>query len=135
MKKLDFLKVSFIIRTDRIHNDESAIYMMLFLDGKRAYIATGQKVRLSEWDEKSGRFIGNNAKGNTINEFLDRMRMDVIRIYNEMRSRLEDITVDELRKSLKGGQEKRSKTLVDVCKIYNSSFEKLIGIEIGRNHI
>jgi hypothetical protein len=24
MKKLDFLKVSFIIRTDRIHNDESA---------------------------------------------------------------------------------------------------------------
>jgi hypothetical protein len=83
------------------------VYMMLFLDGKRAYIATGQKVKLSEWDEKSGRFIGNNAKGNTINEFLDRMRMDVIRIYNEMRSKLEDITVDELRKSLKGGQGKK----------------------------
>ncbi len=131
MKKLDFLKVSFIIRTDRIHNDESAIYMMLFLDGKRAYISTGHKVQLSDWDSSNGKFIGGSAKIRTMNEFLDRMRMDVIRIYNEMNSRQEDITVDELRNALKGENERKSKTLIEVCKLYNSSLEKLVGIEIG----
>lgn len=133
MKKLDFLKVSFIIRTDRIQNNESPVYMMLFLEGKRAYIATGQKVKISEWDEKNGRFIGNNLKVNTINEFLDRMKYDVIRIYNELKSKDDDITVDILRSRLKGSEVKSEKSLIEVCVIYNSNTEKLVGIEIEKD--
>lgn len=133
MKKLDFLKVSFIIRTDRIQNNESPVYMMLFLEGRRAYIATGQKVKISEWDDKNGRFIGNNLKVNTINEFLDRMKYDVIRIYNELKSKDDDITVDILRSRLKGSEVKSEKSLIEVCVIYNSNTEKLVGIEIEKD--
>jgi integrase len=133
MKKLDFLKVSFIIRTDRIQNNESPVYMMLFLDGRRAYIATGQKVSLKNWDEKNGRFSGNNSNINAMNEFIDRMKYDVIRIYNELKSKDSDITVDVLRQRLKGNGEKKSKTLVEVCQIYNNNFEKLIDIEIKKD--
>ncbi|MBK9563675.1 MAG: site-specific integrase [Saprospiraceae bacterium] len=131
MKKFDLLKVSFIVRSDKKQSGVSPVLMMLSIDGRRAYISTGHKVQVSDWDSSNGKFIGGSAKIRTLNEFLDRMRMDVIRIYNEMNSRLEDITVDELRKALKGENERRSKTLVEVCKIYNSSFEKLVGIEIG----
>lgn len=131
MKKFDLLKVSFIVRSDKKQSGVSPVLMMLSIDGRRAYISTGHKVQVSDWDSSNGKFIGGSAKIRTLNEFLDRMRMDVIRIYNEMNSRLEDITVDELRKALKGENERRSKTLVEVCKLYNSSFEKLVGIEIG----
>ncbi|MBP6446508.1 MAG: tyrosine-type recombinase/integrase [Saprospiraceae bacterium] len=131
MKKFDLLKVSFIVRSDKKQSGVSPVLMMLSIDGRRAYISTGHKVQVSDWDSSNGKFIGGSAKIRTLNEFLDRMRMDVIRIYNEMNSKLEDITVDELRKALKGENERRSKTLVEVCKLYNSSFEKLIGIEIG----
>ncbi len=133
MKKLDFLKVSFIIRTDRIQNNESPVYMMLFLDGRRAYIATGQKVSLKNWDEKNGRFSDNNSNINAMNEFIDRMKYDVIRIYNELKSKDSDITVDVLRQRLKGDGEKKSKTLLEVCQIYNNNFEKLIDIEIKKD--
>ncbi|MEY3422826.1 MAG: hypothetical protein RIR48_3155 [Bacteroidota bacterium] len=133
MKKLDFLKVSFIIRTDRIQNGEAPVYMMLFLEGRRAYIATGQKVKTSEWDEKNGRFIGNNSKGNTINEFLDRMKYDVIRIYNELKSKDDVITIDILRSRLKGSEVKREKSLIEVCVINNSNTEKLVGVEIQKD--
>ncbi|MBK8516681.1 MAG: site-specific integrase [Saprospiraceae bacterium] len=34
-------------------------------------------------------------------------------------------------KRLKGENDKKGKTLMQVCKLYNSSFEKLVGIEIG----
>jgi site-specific recombinase XerD len=131
MKKFDLLKVSFIVRSDKKQSGVSPVLMMLSIDGRRAYISTGHKVQVSDWDSSNGKFIGGSAKIRTLNEFLDRMRMDVIRIYNEMNSRLEDITVDELRKALKGENERKSKTLVEVCKLYNSSFEKLVGIEIG----
>ena len=131
MKKFDLLKVSFIVRSDKTQSGVSPVLMMLSIDGRRAYISTGHKVQVSDWDSSNGKFIGGSAKIRTLNEFLDRMRMDVIRIYNEMNSKLEDITVDELRKALKGENERRSKTLVEVCKLYNSSFEKLVGIEIG----
>jgi Arm DNA-binding domain len=97
MKKLDFLKVSFIIRTDRIQNGETPVYLMLFLEGGRAHIAIGQKVKTSEWDEKNDSFIGNNLKGNTAYEFLYRMKYGIIRIYNELKSKNDDITVDILR--------------------------------------
>ncbi|MBK7635915.1 MAG: hypothetical protein IPJ13_17750 [Saprospiraceae bacterium] len=102
-------------------------------EGRRAYIATGQKVKTSEWDEKNGRFIGNNSKGNTVNEFLDRMKYDVIRIYNELKSKDDDITVDILRSRLKGSEVKREKSLIEVCEIYNTNLEKLVGIEIEKD--
>ena len=131
MKKFDLLKVSFIVRSDKKQSGVSPVLMMLSIGGRRAYISTGHKVQLSDWDSSNGKFIGGSAKIRTLNEFLERMRMDVIRIYNEMNSRQEDITVDELRNALKGENERRSKTLLEVCKLYNSSFEKLVGIEIG----
>ncbi|MBK8516682.1 MAG: hypothetical protein IPL55_10490 [Saprospiraceae bacterium] len=98
MKKFDLLKVSFIVRSDKKQSGVSPVLMVLSLDGRRAYVTTGQKVEISKWDSYNGKFIGESAKIRTMNEFLDRMRMDVIRIYNEMNSRLEDITVDEIRK-------------------------------------
>lgn len=132
MKKLEFLKVSFIIRTDRIVNDESPVYMTLFLEGKRAYIATGLKAKVQEWDDKNGKFIGANSKVISLNEFLDRMKYDVIKIYNELKSKEEDVSVDLLRAKLKGNDSVREKHFIELCSLYNSSYSKLIGIEIQK---
>ena len=46
MKKLDFLKVTFMVRKDRIQNGQVPIYLQLFLDGKRTRISTDQTVDL-----------------------------------------------------------------------------------------
>ena len=97
------------------------------------YYQDRQKVSLKNWDEKNGRFSGNNSNINAMNEFIDRMKYDVIRIYNELKSKDSDITVDVLRQRLKGDGEKKSKTLLEVCQIYNNNFEKLIDIEIKKD--
>jgi integrase len=131
MKKLDFLKVSFMVRSDKKDSGVSPVLMMLFLEGRRAYISTGLVAEFKNWDSLYGRFIGDPSKVNTNNEFLERLKMDVLRIYNEMKSKEEDITVDILRKKLKGESDSKAKSLTECCHIYNSSFEKLVGIEIG----
>lgn len=131
MKKLDFLKVSFMVRSDKKESGMSPVLMMLFLEGRRAYVSTGLVAELKNWDSKYGRFVGDPSKVNTKNEFLERMKMDVLRIYNEMKSKDDDITVDILRQKLKGEADTKAKSLIECCQVYNSSFEKLVGIEIG----
>ncbi|HMR89157.1 MAG TPA: site-specific integrase [Saprospiraceae bacterium] len=132
MRKLEYLKISYILRKDRIQNDLAPVYLKLLLEGRKAYVSTGEKVRVSEWDERSGKFLGSTPLINSKNELLDRMRLEVINIYNELKAADKDITVDLLRSRLAVGETDNRKYLLECCQIYNSSFEKLVGIEIGK---
>lgn len=131
MRKLEYLKISYILRKDRIQNDLAPVYLKLLLVGRKAYVSTGEKVRVDEWDERSGKFLGSTPLINSKNELLDRMRLEVINIYNELKASDKDITVDVLRSRLATGETDVRKYLFECCQIYNSSFEKLVGIEIG----
>lgn len=63
---------------------------------------------------------------------LDRIGFEVINIYNGLKSRERDITVDVFRNLLSKGSNDTSKFLNECCEIYNSSIDKQIGIEIGK---
>ncbi|MBK9736318.1 MAG: phage integrase SAM-like domain-containing protein [Saprospiraceae bacterium] len=132
MKKLEYLKITFILRKDRIQDNLVPVYLKLLFEGRKAYISTGEKVQIPDWDELNGKFIGLSPLVNAKNMLLDQMRHDVICIYNELKAADKDITVDVLRVRLSGSQSDNRKYLLDSCKIYNSSFEKLVGIEIGK---
>lgn len=132
MKKLDFLKVTFMVRKDRIQNGNVPIYLQLFLDGKRTRISTDQTVDIKNWDEQLGRIKGNSALANSINEYLEKIKLDTIRIYNDYKLKEVDITVDMLRDKLTSKELDQRKKLLEVCDIFNSNAEKLIGIEIGK---
>lgn len=132
MKKLDFLKVSFNLRKDRIENGIGPIYLLLFLDGKRTKISINQTCHSDQWDEKNGRYLGNSAKASSFNEMLEKIRLDTIRVYNEMRHFESDITVDMLREKLTTTSVDRKKKLLEVCDIYNSNTKKLVGIEMNK---
>ncbi len=133
MKKLDFLKVSFILRKDRIENGIGPIYLLLFLDGKRTKISINQTCHSDQWDEKNGRYLGNSAKASSFNEMLEKIRLDTIRIFNEMKLFENDITVDMLREKLTTVSADRKKKLLEVCDIYNSNTKKLVGIEMNKD--
>lgn len=102
MKKLDFLKISFIIRKDRLQEGKAPIYLQLFLDSQRARISINQKIDVDLWDENFGRVKGNNAKANHLNEYLDKIKLDAMRAYNEKKLGDEDVSIELLRKILSG---------------------------------
>ncbi|MBK8052945.1 MAG: site-specific integrase [Saprospiraceae bacterium] len=133
MKKLDFLKISFVLRKDRIENGIGPIYLLLFLDGKRTKISINQTCSSDQWDEKNGRYQGNSAKATSFNEMLEKIRLDTIRVYNEMKHFETDITVDMLREKLTTTSIDRKKKLMEVCDIYNSNTKKLVGIEMNKD--
>ena len=132
MKKLDFLKVTFMVRKDRAQNGHVPIYLQLFLEGKRVRISTDQTVELKNWDEQLGRVKGNSAMANSLNEYLEKIKLDTLRIYNDYKIQDSDITVDMLKNKLTAKEIDTRKKLLEVCDIFNSNAEKLIGIEIGK---
>ncbi len=132
MQKLDPMNVKFIIRKNREIGGFVPIQMQVTLEGVRLFITTGQKIELEYWDVRSGRAIGKSQKIKVINEYLDKMRVDAYRVFNEMKSLGEEITPEDLRRNLTGRNEAKTKKLLEVCDIFNSNAEKLIGIEIGK---
>ncbi len=132
MQKIDLLNAKFIIRKNRIVSGMVPIQMQITIEGERVFISTGQKIELELWDLKSCRAIGKSNKVRVLNEYLDKMSVDVVKAFNELKSLNDDISAEMLRDKLTGKSIDRRKYLIECCQIYNSSFEKLVGIEIGK---
>ncbi|MBK9993644.1 MAG: hypothetical protein IPP01_06580 [Saprospiraceae bacterium] len=109
MQKLDPMNVKFIIRKNREIGGFVPIQMQVTLEGVRLFITTGQKIELEYWDVRSGRAIGKSQKIKVINEYLDKMRVDAYRVFNEMKSLGEEITPEDLRRNLTGRNEAKTK--------------------------
>lgn len=132
MKKLEFLKISFIIRKDRLIDGLAPIYLQLFLDSQRARISVNQKIEIEFWDDVYGRARGNSSKSILLNDYLAKIRLDVMRTYNELKLQEDELTVEMLRKKLSGTDEPKKKKLLEVAEIYNAQASKLIGIDISK---
>lgn len=135
MKKLEILKVSFILRSDKKSSGSSPIMMQLYLEGRRAYIGTGHRVNYEEWDATFGRVKGNSKKSNTINLHMDTMKMDVLQIFHNMKATQDDISVFEIRDRIMGKDDVSKKlgiTISELCDLHNKQYEGLVGIEIGK---
>jgi site-specific recombinase XerD len=133
MKKLDFLKITFIIRKDRLIDGQAPIYLQLFLDSQRVRISVNQKIAIELWDENHGRAKGNSEVIFSINNYLDKIRMDVMKIYNELKLQEDEISIELLRDKLFGNDEPKKKKLFELAKIYNSHTSKLIGIDLTKH--
>ncbi|MBK8519270.1 MAG: hypothetical protein IPL55_24180 [Saprospiraceae bacterium] len=77
--------------------------------------------------------LGNSGKSTSFNEMLEKIRLDTIRVFNEMKHFESDITVDMLREKLTTTSVDRKKKLLEVCDIYNSNTKKLVGIEMNKD--
>ena len=132
MQKIDLLNAKFIIRKNRIVSGMVPIQMQITIEGERVFITTGQKIDVELWDLKACRAIGKTNKVKVLNEYLDKMSVDVVKAFNELKSLNDDISAEMLRDKLTGKSIDRRKYLIECCQIYNSSFEKLVGIEIGK---
>ena len=132
MKKLEFLKVSFIIRKDRLTDGQAPIYLQLFLDSQRARISVNQKIEIELWDESQGRAIGKSQKVYFLNDMLDKTRIDVMKMYNDLKLQNDEISVEMLRDRICGAEEEKRKKLMEVADIFNAQASKLVGIEIGK---
>ena len=109
MKKLNFLKVTYFIRKDRLLDGEAPIYLRIFLEGQRIKISINKKIDIENWDDLHGRAKGSDKESIVLNNFLDKTRLNVLAAYNDLVLHNEDVTADRLRDKRSGSDEPKKK--------------------------
>lgn len=64
------------------------------MNGKRAEVATGEKINPERWNSSAGNVKENREDARTINRALDRIRLKIKDIYNVLLEEEQRITAD-----------------------------------------
>lgn len=101
------------------------ILVRITVQGKSVEINTGQKCYLWDWEQKSHRVIGRNAK--EINRLLDDIHCRLSRIYYQQTLYGEETSAQKIRDAFTGADKKRH-YLLSLFEIHNESVRKQVGI-------
>lgn len=107
---------------------EVPIYARVTVNGKRAEIATGEKISPERWSSKSGSVKGNREDARMINSTLDRINLKIKSIYNTLLEKEAYITSDLIKEIYLGKKEKEY-TLLEVFRQHNEQMRAQVGKE------
>jgi integrase len=122
------LFVSFILRKSRERNSGKApVYIRFTLDGRRVQLSTGVDVEVKKWDAKSQQCKGRSKEIEVLNGHLQRMKSDVLNIYNQLSALGVEFNVNDIKNRMLKVSSKSTPTgIVGVFEYYLSSmFEQL----------
>jgi len=107
---------------------EVPIYARITINGKRAEIATGEKINPDRWSTKSGNVKGNREDARTINAALDQIKVKIRGIYNLFVEEGKAVSAS-LIKDVYLGKKEKEYSVLEVFKYHNEQMHALVGKE------
>ena len=109
-------------------NGDTPIYARVTVNGKRAEIATGEKINPERWAIKSGSVKGNREDARTINSALDRMKLKIKDVYHTLAEEEKSFTADVV-KQIYLGKKQKERTVLEVFRQHNEQMRAQVGKE------
>ena len=69
--------IHFIIRADKVRDGKAPVYACVTVNRKRCYIALKQLVEVKSWDNVKGTLKGSREEFESINYYLQEVRMAI----------------------------------------------------------
>lgn len=102
------------------------IYMRITIDGKRAEFSISRKVHTDKWLTKGQAVLGKNPEANELNNYLSKVRSQLLKKHEELLHTEEVISALELRDAYLG-KGKNYKMLLEIFQEHNNRVDSLIG--------
>jgi site-specific recombinase XerD len=119
----------FWINKNKINkNGDAPIYARVTVNGKRAEIATGEKINPERWTAKLSCVKGNREDARTINNALDRIRLKIKGIYNLLLEEGYHISADLVKDNFIG-KKRKEHSVLEVFKYHNEQMRAQVGKE------
>ena len=115
-------------------NGEAPIYARVTVNGKRAEIATGEKINPERWTAKLGCVKGNREDARTINNALDRIRLKIKGIYNLLLEEGYHISADLVKDNFIG-KKRKEHSVLEVFKYHNEQMRAQVGKEYALGYL
>lgn len=123
----NLFSILFFPKRGRSTQEEYAImYTRITYKGKRAEFSTSRRIKLQNWNSKSGRAKGTSEEARSINRFLDTIRAALYDIHDRLIREDRPISATEIR-DIHIGKGKKHYMLVEIFQDHNDQMKSLIG--------
>ena len=129
MKTNHTFSVLFWINKSKINNGAAPIYARITVNGKRAELSIKRNISPDKWNSKSESAKGNTEESRTLNSYINLVKGNIEKHYNQMVSSDEIITAETIKNRYTGLYEKK-KTLIEAFEYHNKMMEAQIGMEV-----
>ena len=122
-------KVSFYIRAGRVQEGGKVpIYYRLWVNNEKLETSTGQNIPPKYWDERKQKVV-KSLEAPLINSILNGITNLLLKTITDLQLSNSEVTIENVRKLLKGEPIKATYTLIKTAEEHNISFEQQIGIQ------
>lgn len=129
MKTNQTFAILFWIYKSREHNGKAPIYCRITIDGKRSQFSLNRKIEPGAWIKERERAKGKTEEIQSLNNYLDYVKAEILKRYNILLSKGEYVSADTLKNSYLGISEKK-KTLFEAFTYHNETMKECIGIDV-----
>ena len=125
-ERSSFSLVFFINRAKRKVNGECPVYLKININGQKLSIQLKRHVLPEQWDGETSRMRGRSGEARVFNDYLDSVRFDALKKYNELITLHDQVTVKLLRDAILGVDTARARMLLEVWEEHVQSLHKLV---------
>lgn len=128
MKVNEKLSILLILEKSKTSQDGKApITVRITIDGKRAELSLGLKIAPKDWDQETGRAIGNAADARQINTAIDRVKVALKNRYDILSAQHHYVSAAMVKAAFKGNKPVESKSLLEALDFMIAKLEKKVG--------
>jgi site-specific recombinase XerD len=129
MKANQTFTILFWLYKSKMRNDKAPIYCRITINGKRAQFSVKRSITPSKWIPAAGIAKGNSEEARTLNAYLDMVKGEIHKHYNQLLASDKFITADTIKNSYLGLGEKQ-RSLIETFQYHNDQMKELIGVDV-----
>lgn len=132
MKTDQTFAINFWLYKSKSQNGKAPIYCRITINSLRTEISVKRWIEVSKWNIKSGNVKGNSEEARTINHYLEIVKSELYKIYNQFLTVQQKVYPQDLKNAFLGFKEEQ-RGIIDTFEYHNNQMKCLIGIEVVKS--
>jgi site-specific recombinase XerD len=122
--------ITFYLRNFRMQEDGKApLYVRIRIEKEKLELSMDQSIEPKYWNNAKQLVANKCQEAALINSLMSSFKADAIKAITNLQLSAKEVSIDNVRKLLKGEQVTETYTLLKVTEEHNYNFEKLVGVQ------
>jgi len=130
MKANHTFSINYWLYRSKAKNGKAPIYCRITMNGQRIEMSVKRSIEPTKWISGAGIVKGTSEEARTINNYLDTIKADLFKKYNQLLILGNPIYLEDIKNSFFGNKKEDKKGLIEVFTYHNDQMKATIGFEV-----
>lgn len=128
MKTQNTFSISFFLKKDKdkVKGDLAPLYARITVNGKSKDLSTKRRVKISAWNQKSQKLLGNEEEDIAVKEKIRQLTIQINNAYDDLRHQKKIVTAETVKTRTEGLEDEEPKTLNFLMKYHDEVYKDLL---------